>query len=190
MREPDHGWIDLRKHLINDGKTGRKAKFICATPPWVDADQLEAIYIEAWRMRVLSGIPYEVDHIVPIQNEKVCGLHVPWNLQIIPASENAKKGSRFAAEDAPNLPWEPRRTESSRGWCPVSGTWMSGPRRIPSKDEAKRRNLEMAREIEVLETAGKLLRMGAPVSELANDLFVYLTRAVVERVVRDMHRLP
>lgn len=38
---------------------------------------------------------YEVDHIVPVKGEAVCGLHVLSNLQVIPRAQNRSKGNKF-----------------------------------------------------------------------------------------------
>ena len=76
----------------------RRAAQLCAAPKWLTDEQLEAIRVEymlaAWCSKV-QGQKYHVDHIVPLQGKNVCGLHVPWNLQVIPATDNIKKGNKF-----------------------------------------------------------------------------------------------
>jgi 5-methylcytosine-specific restriction endonuclease McrA len=53
------------------------------------------IYKQAAELSKNTGIKHEVDHIVPLFNPSVCGLHVSWNLQILTKSENSKKGNRL-----------------------------------------------------------------------------------------------
>jgi hypothetical protein len=39
-----------------------------------------------------------LDHIVPIQSEIVCGLHVWWNLRVVPRFDNRSKGNKIIEE--------------------------------------------------------------------------------------------
>lgn len=65
--------------------------------PWANRDRIGAFYDEARRKTLETGIQHHVDHIVPLQGRNVSGLHVEWNLQVIPAIDNARKRNKFAA---------------------------------------------------------------------------------------------
>jgi hypothetical protein len=68
-----------------------------ATPAWLTAaeyDRIAALYVEAARLTRETGVIHHVDHYYPLQGEAVSGLHVPENLQIIPAKENRRKSNQ------------------------------------------------------------------------------------------------
>jgi 5-methylcytosine-specific restriction endonuclease McrA len=67
---------------------------VLATPKWVNVEELLAVYAESRRRR-RAGENVEVDHIVPIRGKLVSGLHVPWNLQIIPKAVNDEKRNKL-----------------------------------------------------------------------------------------------
>lgn len=76
----------------------RRATKAKATPKWLsssDHDMMAGAYQYAKQLRDASGYDWHVDHIIPLCSKIVCGLHVPWNLQLLPAKENHRKGNRF-----------------------------------------------------------------------------------------------
>lgn len=69
-----------------------------AVPKWIDdqlKQEIQEFYVEARSKTKETGTHYEVDHIVPLMGEDVCGLHVPWNLRVITRYENRSKANRF-----------------------------------------------------------------------------------------------
>lgn len=66
------------------------------TPSWADLTEINTIYKQATRRSLIEGIKYHVDHIIPLNGDLVSGLHVPDNLQVIPASLNLSKSNQFA----------------------------------------------------------------------------------------------
>lgn len=96
--------MENNRALVRSYKAKRRAKERRATPVWLTDDHFEAIkavYAEADRLSKEMGVPYQVDHIVPLSGKTVSGLHVPWNLRAMPAQENNRR---------PRI-WDHSRTE-------------------------------------------------------------------------------
>ena len=95
MREMRRAHYEANKPRYMAASAKRRAARIAGTPPWVDISAIAAIYAEAKRLTVETGIPHDVDHIIPLQGDGVCGLHVPWNLRPMPAAANRAKQNRL-----------------------------------------------------------------------------------------------
>ena len=88
-------YAERNPHKYNHYAGKRRAAKLNATPPWADLEAIEEIYnLASWMTRE-NGIEYHVDHIEPLQGKYSCGLHVHYNLQIIPATENRKKSNKL-----------------------------------------------------------------------------------------------
>lgn len=76
----------------------RTAAKMQRTPKLANLRKIEKVYMLCAEMRKQTGIKYVVDHIVPLRGERVSGLHVHENLQIITNVENVKKKNHFVIE--------------------------------------------------------------------------------------------
>lgn len=66
-----------------------RAKKIKAIPLWFEKDLVAKVYKKA------KEWGFEVDHIVPLNSEIVCGLHCWANLQLLNTSLNSSKKNRY-----------------------------------------------------------------------------------------------
>ena len=69
------------------------------TPAWLSGEDIwmiEQAYELAQLRSQVFGFQWHVDHVVPLQGKPVSGLHVPHNLQVIPAWNNRNKSNKFA----------------------------------------------------------------------------------------------
>lgn len=91
------GWLQrhCRKNYI--------IQYILSFPPWVDKQVLLEIECHARQLSSLHGIPFEVDHYIPINHPLVCGLTVPNNLQILSQVKNGSKGNAWSNEEVEQL---------------------------------------------------------------------------------------
>jgi len=72
----------------------RRAALAAAKVRWEDDFFIAEIYDLARKRSEVTGFAWQVDHIVPIKSKLVCGLHVHWNLAVIPARINRRKSNR------------------------------------------------------------------------------------------------
>lgn len=91
--------VERRKEILKATAQQRKLALRFATPTWVNRNAIEAIYVEARQLTATTGMKHEVDHIIPIQGKRVCGLHVPWNLRVVTKAVNARKHAKFGDDD-------------------------------------------------------------------------------------------
>lgn len=74
----------------------RQARLLQATPIWLTSEhkqQMIALYEEG------KAKGMHVDHIIPLKGKNVCGLHVPWNLQLLNPSENFRKNNKLSFQE-------------------------------------------------------------------------------------------
>lgn len=93
-----------KKSYIRAHGARRRSTKLNATPPWLTKAQIRAmelVYSDS------TKLGWHVDHIIPLQGRKACGLHVPWNLRPLPGAENISKGNRInlAEEEASHWEW-------------------------------------------------------------------------------------
>ena len=91
-------WKQVNQSLVNAHRASYRATKLCATPSWLTEEHTTLIADTYWLakdLQVITGEDYRVDHIVPLKGKDVCGLHVPWNLQVLPATINLQKSNTY-----------------------------------------------------------------------------------------------
>jgi hypothetical protein len=78
----------------------RRARKLQAMPRWLTEEQkraIQVIYLYARGASEVFGQELHVDHIIPLAGKDVCGLHVPWNLQVMAGEANRAKSNKMEA---------------------------------------------------------------------------------------------
>jgi len=98
VREYDAGYRKNNRELVNYRCNLRKIVKLQRTPDWLTEDDywlMEQAYELAGLRTKVFGFSWHVDHTIPLRGKLVSGLHVPNNLQVIPAKQNLRKTNAF-----------------------------------------------------------------------------------------------
>jgi len=91
-------WALNNKDKRRAHRSKRRAIELNATPLWLidqDYKDIQDFYTMAKELENVFPWKQHVDHVIPLQNKSVCGLHVPWNMQILSVKANLEKGNSF-----------------------------------------------------------------------------------------------
>jgi hypothetical protein len=95
LRESGRMYVKRNRAACNARLAAYRAAKRAATPPWADQIAIRRIYRRAAYLQTTTGVKYHVDHVIPLVNDRVCGLHVEGNLRVLTAIENQRKGNLF-----------------------------------------------------------------------------------------------
>lgn len=102
FQERDRNYYKKYVSINPEYPSNKTAKRRCfkadRTPVWLskdDSSKIRSIYKMCKLISKKTGVEHHVDHIVPLINNQVSGLHVPWNLQIITKEQNLKKSNKL-----------------------------------------------------------------------------------------------
>jgi hypothetical protein len=98
VQEKNKNWKSNNPSKVSAMDAKRRAAVNLRKPSWfTDEDNwmVEQAYELAQLRTQVFGFQWHVDHVIPLQGKLVSGLHTPYNLQVIPASENLSKSNQF-----------------------------------------------------------------------------------------------
>ena len=97
---------DNNRHIFTSKDATYRANKVNAEPKWLDIEmrkKITDIYKKCRWTSLETEVSHSVDHIIPLNGNGVCGLHVPWNLMIVTSSFNSTKSNNIIFEKYPKM---------------------------------------------------------------------------------------
>lgn len=77
----------------------RRSNNLLSMTPWVQNEpyksQIQTLYNQAKEITNKTGVKHHVDHVIPVKHPEICGLHVPWNMQVLSQPDNDSKHNKW-----------------------------------------------------------------------------------------------
>lgn len=93
VRESKAKWRASNKPALAQKASLERLRKRQAQPIWANKADILEVYKEA------AYFGLEVDHIIPLTSDIVCGLHVWDNLQLLTKSDNVRKKNNFSIKE-------------------------------------------------------------------------------------------
>lgn len=91
-------WREENRDRARASVRARRAAKLQRTPKWANQEDIKRVYAWALLAERATGIPHEVDHIIPLRGKNVSGLHVHNNLNPLMYWDHWGKGNSFEVE--------------------------------------------------------------------------------------------
>jgi hypothetical protein len=94
-------WASKNTPMVRRQSSEKRARKRNSMPPWLNEShkkEISNMHLLAKALERETGKVFHVDHIIPLKHNKMCGLHVPWNLRVITEGENMAKNNKFCPE--------------------------------------------------------------------------------------------
>lgn len=95
VSERSKKWRKNNPSSVKDASVRHRMRRKKAIPPWANLKLIDLFYAQARYKSDLTGVPHEVDHIIPVSGKTVCGLHCEQNMRVITSEENKHKSNRW-----------------------------------------------------------------------------------------------
>ena len=98
MKSYVRNWQRSHPEKMSELCRAYQARKVKAMPIWVKHSDILPFYKQARQATIRTGIAHEVDHVYPLRHKNFSGLHVSWNLRVVPISVNRAKRNTVPSE--------------------------------------------------------------------------------------------